>query len=84
MNEHKEKTQNTSRNITKKSYEKLSKEKKLAILMLMRNRAKLRTILAVYITTLPFEQYSLSENNLLELGNKLFEINPQETLVKED
>lgn len=84
MNENKDKAQTTSRNITKKSYEKLSQEKKIAVLMHMKNRAKLRTILAVYITKLPFEQYSVSETNLLVLGDKFFEVSFHETLVKED
>lgn len=82
MTEKREK--NTFRNITKKTFEKLPKEKKIAVLMHMKNRAKLRTILAVYITTLPFEQYSIIDTNLLALGEKLFEVNINETLVKED
>lgn len=79
-----QKKENTQRKLTQKSYEKISSEKKISVLMHMKNRAKLRTILAVYITKTPFEQFCVNEQDLLKLGDKLFEVNPHETLVKED
>lgn len=79
-----EKKQNNQRNLTEKGYQKLSRENKIAVLMLMKNRAKLRTVLAVYMTKVPFEQFSNNQEDLLKLGEKLFKVNPQETLIKED
>lgn len=70
--------------ITEKAYQKLSNEKKISILMNMKNRGKLRPVLAVHISQVPFEAFSKSNDNLMELGQKFFEIYPHETLVKED
>ena len=72
------------KHITEKTFKKLSEDKKIEVLMNMKNRGKLRPILAVHISHLPFETFALSKANLLELGDKYFEIAPQETLIKED
>lgn len=72
------------KHITAKTYHKLSEDKKIVILMNMKNRGKLRAVLAVYLSQLPFELFSKSDSNLIELGEKFFEINPNEILIKED
>lgn len=74
----------TIKHISHKTYVKLSEEKKIEVLMNIKNRAKLRTCLAVHLSDSPFENFAKSNFNLLELGNKFFEINPSETLIKED
>lgn len=72
------------KHIASKAYLKLSEEKKIELLMNLKNRGKLRTCLAVHLSDSPFENFAKSTNNLLELGNKFFEKNPNETLIKED
>lgn len=72
------------RHITDKTYQKLSEEKKIDVLMNMKNRGKLRPVLAVHVSHLPFESFAKSKDNLLELGEKFFEVYPQENLIKED
>lgn len=74
----------TIKYISHKAYIKLSEEKKIEILMNMKNRGKLRHCLAVYLSITPFESFAESNYNLLELGNKFFEVNQSETLIKED
>lgn len=72
------------KHITEKTYNKLSEDKKIEVLMNMKNRGKLRTVLAVHITHLPFEDFAKSKFNLIELGEKFFQLDKNETLIKED
>lgn len=71
------------KNITEKTFKKLSENQKVEVLMNIKNRGKLRPVL-VHISHLPFEKFALSTSNLLELAEKYFTMNPQETLIKED
>lgn len=73
-----------SKHITEKSYKKLTETKKLEVLLNMKNRGKLRHMLAVHVSHVPFESFAKSNDNLLELGSKFFEVSPEETLIKED
>ncbi len=72
------------KHITEKSYKKLTETKKLEVLLNMKNRGKLRHVLAVHVSHVPFESFAKSNDNLLELGSKFFEVSPEETLIKED
>lgn len=72
------------KHITEKTFNKLSNDKKIEVLMNMKNRGKLRPVLAVHVSHLPFETFALSQVGLLELGDKFFKVHPQETLIKED
>lgn len=74
----------TMTHITKKTYYKLSQEKKILVLMHMKNRGTLRHVLAVHVSQLPFESFALSNSNLMDLGKKFFEVYDQEKLLKED
>jgi len=72
------------KHITEKTFKKLSEDKKIEVLMNMKNRGKLRPVLAVHVSHLPFETFALSKPSLLELGEKFFKVHPQESLIKED
>lgn len=68
--------------VNKTKYTKLSEAKKIAVLMNFKNRGKLRPILAAHLSKLPFENFSTSMDNLLKLGEKLFEVDNRASLVK--
>lgn len=72
------------RHIGEKTFKKLKDEDKEKTILNIKNRAKLRHFLAVYITDQPFEDYIKHKLNIIEIGLKFFEKNPEETLIIED
>ena len=78
------KSEKKIRHISIKTFKKLNDSEKEKVILNIKNRAKLRHFLAVYVTQQPFEDYVKHKGNITEIGVKFFEKNPEETLIIED
>lgn len=78
------KTEKKVRHIGLKSFLKLKDEDKIKVILNIKNRGKLRSVLAVKITHQPFEDYVKHKENIIEIGLKYFEVYPEESLILED
>ena len=75
------KNKKITKKINYRTYKGLSENDKIKVLMNLKNRGLLRNVLATQLSESPFEIFSKSKPNLLELGEKFFEIYPKETLL---
>ena len=75
------KNKKITKKINYRTYKGLSENDKIKVLMNLKNRGLLRNVLATQLSESPFEIFSKSKHNLLELGENFFKIYPKEILL---